>query len=157
MDNEFIAPVLHVSVGLAGLWLSIIDAREHRLPNLGTGSLMLVLGTLAVLGASGAELSQAIVCAAGSSGALAILALLPPRALGWGDVKFQVGLGFYLGLFSPSLVLVQVAGSFVLGGLVALGALLTRTLGPRDSLAFGPWMFSATVLAYFLGKSGEII
>ena len=157
MENEFIAPVLHVSVGIAGLWLSIIDAREHRLPNLGTGSLMLVLGTLSVLGASGAELAQAIVCAAASSGALAILALLPPRALGWGDVKLQVGLGFYLGLFSPSLVLVQVAGSFVLGGLVALGGLLSRTLGLRSSLAFGPWMFSATVLAYFLGKSGEII
>lgn len=157
MENEFIEPLLHVSVGIAGLWLSIIDAREHRLPNLGTGSLVLVLGALGVWGASRDELAQAIVCAVASSAALAILAWLPPRALGWGDVKFQVGLGFYLGLFSPVLVILQVVGSFVLGGVIALGAIATRRLGPHDSLAFGPWMFSASILVYFLGRSGEII
>lgn len=152
-----IEALLHLGVGVAGLWLSIIDAREYRLPNLGTGSLALVVGTLGVLGASDAALGQALACAAVSSGALALLAWLPPRALGWGDVKLQVGLGFYLGLFSPVLVCVQVAGSFVIGGLVALGAVLTRVRTLQDSVAFGPWMVSATLLTVVLGKSGEII
>lgn len=157
MNNPVIEVILHLSVGGAGLWLSIIDAREYRLPNLGTGSLALAVGTLGVLGASDAALGQAMASAALSSGALALLAWLPPWALGWGDVKLQVGLGFYLGLFSPVLVCVQVAGSFVIGGAVALGAVMARVRTPQDSVAFGPWMVCATIVAFFLGKSAEII
>lgn len=157
MNNPLIELLLHLSVAVAGLWLSIIDAREYRLPNLGTGSLVVVVGTVGLVGASDAALGQAVACAALSSGALALLAWLPPRALGWGDVKLQVGLGFYLGLFSPVLVCVQVVGSFVIGGLVALGAVVTRARTAQDSLAFGPWMVSATLLTVVLGKSGEII
>lgn len=157
MNNPVIELLLHLSVAVAGLWLSIIDAREYRLPNLGTGSLVVVVGTVGLVGASSAALGQAVACAALSSGGLALLAWLPPSALGWGDVKLQVGLGFYLGLFSPVLVCAQVVGSFVIGGLVALGAVVTRVRTPQDSLAFGPWMVSATLLTVVLGKSGEII
>ena len=157
MNNPVIEALLHLGVGVAGLWLSIIDAREYRLPNLGTGSLAVVVSTLGLLGGSDAALGQAISCAALSSGVLALLAWLPPRALGWGDVKLQVGLGFYLGLFSPVLVCVQVAGSFVIGGAVALGAVLTRVRTLQDSVAFGPWMVSATLVTVVLGKSADMI
>lgn len=157
MDSEPLAALAHLSVGIVGVWLAIIDAAEHRLPNVGTGILALLVGTLGVLGASGEGLINGLVCAGVSAGLMAVLAWAPPGALGWGDVKLQVGLGLYLGLFSPALVVVQVAGSFVIGGAVALGALATRSLGPQDSLAFGPSMVSATIVTYFLGKSAEII
>jgi leader peptidase (prepilin peptidase) / N-methyltransferase len=157
VNNPVIEVILHLSVAVAGLSLSIIDAREYRLPNLGTGSLALAVGILGVLGASDAALGQAMACAVLSSGAFALLAWLPPWALGWGDVKLQVGLGFYLGLFSPVLVCVQVVGSFVIGGLVALWAVMARVRTPQDSVAFGPWMVLATLLTVVLGKSSEII
>jgi leader peptidase (prepilin peptidase) / N-methyltransferase len=149
--------LLHIAIGVGGVWLSLIDAREHRLPNLGTATLAVVVGALGLVGAPSEVLLQALACAGGSAGALAVLAALPPRALGWGDVKLQVSLGFYLGIFSPTLVVVQLAGSFVIGGVVAIVLVLGRKMAPADFLAFGPWMVMATVLATLLGKYAEII
>lgn len=148
---------MHAVLGVGGVWLSVIDAREHRLPNVGTASLFSVLGFLALVGHSPSSLAQALVCAAVSAGALALLAGFPPRALGWGDVKLQVSLGFYLGVFSPTLVLIQVAGAFVVGGGVALVALLRGSTDAGGFIAFGPAMVAATVLSALLGIYGKII
>jgi len=154
--------LLHGVFAVWGLWLSVIDVRHHRLPNLGTGSLVIVMGAL-VLGlvvageVESSRLSDALVASFLSAGGFAVLASVPPQPLGWGDVKLQVGLGFYLGWLNPVLLIGQVFGAFFLGGVVAVWQIARRALSARDHLAFGPFMVAATAVTVWLGKSVEII
>jgi leader peptidase (prepilin peptidase) / N-methyltransferase len=92
-----------------------------------------------------------------STSVCALVALWHPGGLGWGDVKLQAVLGFYLGWLHPVLVVGQVLGSFVLGGVVALVLVLFRQMAPTDHVAFGPFMIAATWLMVLGGKIGEII
>jgi len=154
--------VLHVVFGVSGLWLSVIDAREHRLPNRGTAWMGFLVGTTALvlvgLGqAPPQRILEALIASGLSTGFLLLLAVVPPQALGLGDVKLQAALGFYLGWLNPVLVLGQVILGFILGGMAAWLMVMARKMGPRDHLAFGPFMVAASAVMVWLGKSIEII
>ena len=157
MVLEPIFVLMHVGVGIAGLLLSRIDLREHRLPNCGTGSLAVGLGILALAASDSGRTQGGLVASALSAGAFALAAALPPRALGWGDVKLQGGLGFYLGFFDPQLVVVQCVAAFLVGGVVALVGILGKSHLARDPVAFGPALVAGTALAVIAGKYAEII
>jgi leader peptidase (prepilin peptidase)/N-methyltransferase len=154
--------VFHLVFGVAGLWLSVIDAREHRLPNVGTAWTGLLFGSIALVlvgfgQAPPQRIAEALLASIFSTGFLLLLAVLPSKALGLGDVKLQSALGFYLGWLNPVLVLGQVILGFILGGMVAWVMVLARKMGPRDPLAFGPFMIAASAVMVWLGKSLEII
>ncbi len=154
--------LLHGIFGVAGLWLSVIDAREHRLPNLGTGALFVAVGGLClgvvVCGAAEpSRMTMALVASVVSSGLCALLAVIPPGSLGFGDVKLQAGLGLYLGWLDPVLVVGQVCGAFFLGGVGAVWQIIRGKMLANDHLAFGPFMIAATAGMVWLGKSVEII
>jgi leader peptidase (prepilin peptidase)/N-methyltransferase len=157
MVFEAVVGVMHVGVGLAGLALSRIDLLEHRLPNRGTGSLAVGLGIAAVVANDSLRLQSGLVAGALSAGFFALAAALPPHALGWGDVKLQGGLGFYLGFLDSRLVLVQCVAAFLVGGIVALIGILRKSHRVRDPIAFGPSLVAGTALAVIAGKYGEII
>ncbi len=147
----------HLTVAVSGLLLARIDATEHRLPDRGTYSTAVILGVLALVHNDAERLQQALCAGVVSGLFFSVLAMLPSRPLGLGDVKLQVVLGFYLGWWSPSLVVVQVVGAFVLGGVVALWLVVRGRVGMRDPIAFGPAMIAATWLAVVFGKCCEII
>jgi len=154
--------LFHSAFALGGLWLSVIDAREHRLPNIGTGLLgiaMVALGLgCVILGfADSTRLHNAVFASVLGTGFYAALAWLPPYSMGWGDVKLQASLGFYLGWLNPWLVLGHVIAAFMLGGLAAGGLMMCRKMNTQDHLAFGPFMVGAGAGVVFLGKSLEII
>jgi leader peptidase (prepilin peptidase)/N-methyltransferase len=149
--------VLHLIVAVSGLWLSVIDARSHRLPNTGNALTGIALGITALWIGDVDALASALGASVLSTSLCALVALGHPGGLGWGDVKLQAVLGFYLGWFHPILVVGQVFGSFVLGGIVALVLVLFRQMAPTDHLAFGPIMIAATWLMVLGGKIGEII
>jgi leader peptidase (prepilin peptidase)/N-methyltransferase len=157
MVLEPILIFMHLGVGIAGLLLSRIDLREHRLPNCGTGALALGLGILAVAANDSGRVQSGLLAAALSAGAFALAAALPPHALGWGDVKLQGGLGFYLGFLDPRLVVVQCVLAFFVGGVVALVGILGKSHRGRDHVAFGPALVAGTALAVIAGKYAEII
>jgi leader peptidase (prepilin peptidase)/N-methyltransferase len=92
-----------------------------------------------------------------SAGVFALAAALPPHALGWGDVKLQGGLGFYLGFVDPRLVIVQCVMAFLVGGLVAVIGILRKSHRVSDHIAFGPSLVAGVALAVLAGKYGEII
>jgi leader peptidase (prepilin peptidase)/N-methyltransferase len=148
---------MHLTVGISGLLLALIDQKEHRLPDRGTSSAGLVLGVMALLSQDTSRLEAGLWGAALSAGFFALLAVFPPHPLGWGDVKLQLVLGFYLAWWSPALVVVQVCGSFVVGGLAALVMLVTNKLLVSDPVPFGPAMISSAWLSILLWKSVEII
>ena len=157
MILEGVVVIMHLGVGIAGLLLSRIDLLEHRLPNRGTGSLAVGLGILAVVAGDSGRAQSALLAGAVSAGVFALAAVLPPHALGWGDVKLQGGLGFYLGFLDPRLVLVQCAAAFLIGGVVALIGILRKSHGARDPIAFGPSLVAGVAVAVIAGKYGEII
>jgi leader peptidase (prepilin peptidase) / N-methyltransferase len=148
---------MHLTVGISGFLLALIDQKEHRLPDRGTSSSGVVLGVLALLSDDAARLEAALVGAVLSAGFFALLALFPPHPLGWGDVKLQLVLGFYLAWWCPALVVLQVCGSFVVGGVVAMMMLVTNKLVVSDPIPFGPAMISSAWLSILLWKSLEII
>ncbi len=149
--------LLHLTVAVSGFFLALIDAREHRLPDRGTYSTAVVVGVLAVCQNDAERLHQALSAGVVSGLFFWLLAVLPSRPLGLGDVKLQVVLGFYLGWWSPVLVLIQVFGAFALGGVVALWWVVRGRMEISDPIAFGPAMIVATWLAIVFWKSSEII
>ena len=157
MILEGVVVIMHLGVGIAGLLLSRIDLLEHRLPNRGTGSLAVGLGILAVVAGDSGRVQSALLAGAVSAGVFALAAALPSHALGWGDVKLQGGLGFYLGFLDLRLVLVQCAMAIIVGGVVALIGILRKSHGARDPIAFGPSLVAGVALAVIAGKYGEII
>jgi leader peptidase (prepilin peptidase)/N-methyltransferase len=154
---DVVTLVMHVSVGVGGLLLARIDLREHRLPNRGTGSLAVGLGIVALVANDSGRMQSGVLAAVLSAGVFALAAVLPPHALGWGDVKLQGGLGFYLGFLDPRLVIVQCVMAFLVGGLVAVIGILRKSHRVSDHIAFGPSLVAGVALAVLAGKYGEII
>jgi len=149
--------ILHVVVAGVGLRLAVVDLAEHRLPNRLTFPLAIVVLVVAWWGGDSVILATGFSEAALTAGVFSLLALLPSRPLGMGDVKLQAILGFYLGVIAPGLGIIGAALSWVIGGIVAFFLLVRRKIGPNDALAFGPFMMAATFLCVWWAESGIII
>ena len=143
--------------GAVGVWLARIDLASHRLPDIGTGSLALGVGVLTLSVGDSTRLQAGMLLALATAGVLALGAGVPPYPIGWGDVKLQFGLGYYLGWYHPVLAVWGFAGSFILGGAVALALLIWRGSIANAPIAFGPFMVAASALVVWVGKITEII
>lgn len=146
-------PVLPALLALAatGVVLSIVDLTEHRLPN---AVLLPTLGVLAVLlvvaSALSGEWIRLLWALAGGAGMFALyftLALISPSAMGMGDVKFAAPLGLVLGWFGWQMWIAGLIGAFLVGGMIAVVALVLRRVTLRGSIPFGPSMLTGTILA----------
>ena len=129
---------------IVGAWLTHIDIREHRLPNRIVAPLaggLLVLAVLATL-ASGsiAELSRAVAGSLILGCFYLVLRAASRRALGGGDVKLAVPIGFLLA-WDGWIPLIAGGGlAFILGGIWSILILVTRRGTARTPIAFGPFM-----------------
>ena len=85
-------------------------------------------------------------------GFLALAFLLYGRSIGMGDAKLVVSLAPAMGWLSWSHVLLGLWLGFVIGGLVALGLLLTRRATKGTHLAFGPSLVAGVLLAVVLSS-----
>ncbi|WP_438854777.1 prepilin peptidase [Agromyces sp. M3QZ16-3] len=146
-------PVLPALLALAaaGVALSIVDLTEKRLPNAMVFPTLLVVAVLLVVAAvlTGEWLALAWA-AAGSAGMFLfyfVLALISPKAMGMGDVKFALPLGLVLGWFGWVMWVAGLMGAFLVGGVVAIVALALRRVTLRGSVPFGPSMVAGAVLA----------
>jgi leader peptidase (prepilin peptidase)/N-methyltransferase len=70
-------------------------------------------------------------------GVLFLIAVLAPGSMGMGDVKLIVFLGLAVGF--PEIV-INLFLAFVLGGLVSGVLLALKKLGPKDQIAFAPFL-----------------
>ncbi|MGJ9406945.1 prepilin peptidase [Nesterenkonia aurantiaca] len=131
--------------------LSFIDLREHRLPNRiiypwAAIALSLLLPTALLLGDPFAAL-RALAAALVWGGLFLLVRLIAPPALGMGDVKLAVVLGLYTGLLGWDTVLAAVVVSFLLGGLVSAGLLVSGRGTARTAVPFGPFLLVGTAVA----------
>jgi leader peptidase (prepilin peptidase)/N-methyltransferase len=116
--------------------LSVVDLREHRLPNALTLPGAAVILTIAAVGGRGLP---AAAGAAALAGAYLVVHLVAPAAMGAGDVKLALGLGALTGALSVDI-----------WALAALGApVLTAGWGlvsGQHRVPHGPSMCLATAL-----------
>ncbi len=121
-----------------------VDLITHRIPNqlvLGTitwgGIQHLLLGTPSIL-------SLALGVLVGG-GLFFLIAVIGRGAMGMGDVKLAAALGALVGF--PYVIPALMAG-ILLGGIAALILLLSRRVGRKDYIAYGPYLALGGWLVY---------
>lgn len=120
-----------------GAWISIVDVREHRIPN----HLTIILAA-ALTGAS----HHALLAA--GAGALAMLAAYLVAhyvgQMGFGDVKLATVCGLALGAQGPEILVLGFCAGFIL----ALPAALLHTIRRQQgNISFGPWLLAGAIAA----------
>jgi leader peptidase (prepilin peptidase)/N-methyltransferase len=139
---------------VAGVWLSVIDAREHRLPNrivlpataIGAG----LIAVSSIVEQDLVGLMRAMLGAVITFGALLILALPRATGMGMGDVKLGLLTGMYLGWLGWTWLVLGLCVAFVLAGGWAVALLALGRAHRRTAIAFGPFMITG-VLACAVG------
>ena len=148
-----LAPLLLAWIGV-GIALAIVDLREHRLPHALTLPMLAItplgLALAGLLDGSpyGGGWAGAGIGAAIWLGALGLMWLVSAgHGMGLGDVKLAPSLGATLGWLSVDTAVAGLVLAFVAGTLVALALLVTRRIGRRDAIPFGPFLLLGAALA----------
>lgn len=135
--------------------LSAIDIALLRLPTpiiLATA----LLGGVLLIGASALSgewfcLVRAVIGAGGGFGLFFAIFFAVPAGMGFGDVRLAALCGGFLGYLGYDEIAVGLLGSFVVGGLVALGLIALRRVGRRSALPFGPFLAAGTLASVLFG------
>ena len=155
MDLGPLLPLLCVWL-VVGVILSVVDLREHRLPN----ALTLPMLIVTPVGLAVADLLDSSPTAAGAGWAgaglgallwLGVLGLLwlvsRGRGIGLGDVKLSPSLGATLGWISLETALIGLVMSFIAGGLVSAVLLLAKRVKRQTAIPFGPFLLLGSLVA----------
>ncbi|OMH31416.1 A24 family peptidase [Tersicoccus sp. Bi-70] len=138
--------------------LTVVDVREHRLPDRlvlpGIAvSAVLWVAAFAVAGPA-ADAVGGIVRTLGAGVVLfagyLLLRLIHPPGMGFGDVKLAALLGLHLGAAGWAHVAAGTVLAFLLGGLGGVLLLLTGRARWRSAIPFGPFMLAGAVVALVL-------
>lgn len=147
---SWILPAL-LALAAASTVLTLVDLAEKRLPNAVIFPTLAVVAVLLVppTWASGdwIALLWALIGAAAMFAVYFLLALISPSSMGMGDVKLAPVIGLLLGWFGLNAWLVGLLAAFVVGGLIAIVALLLRRVTLRGSIPFGPSMLAGALVA----------
>lgn len=136
----------YLLAAVPGLLLALIDLRCLRLPDQLVGALAVVAGVpLALLRPE--RIGTSLVAAVAVLGAYGIVAFLPRRGLGLGDVKLAAVLALILGFTGWPAVIVGLVVPHLLQGPVALFLLLTRRVPECGAMPFGPALLAGAVVS----------
>ena len=133
---------------------SIVDYATHRLPRGVTFRAAIVGGPLLTLAAINRDDNGRIgVMFASFVVTLVFFALLAAFSKGGiagGDVRLAPVLAMFLGWLGASHVYIGLGSGFILGGVVAVGMLVTRRASASTRFAFGPYLCIGAVIALFV-------
>jgi leader peptidase (prepilin peptidase)/N-methyltransferase len=134
----------------AAVLLTVIDVQHKLLPNrvvlpsIGVGAALL---TVAASGTGDwTALLRGVVAAASLFVVFFVLVLISPRSIGMGDAKLAALLGLYLGWLGWEIVLLGISAGFVVQAALAVLLLVTRRIGLKGELPFGPAMLIGAAL-----------
>lgn len=134
--------------------LSVVDLREHRLPN----RLVLALSGAVCLATTGIALLvpaartaclSALVIALGAGVVAVLIALLAPDLLGMGDAKILPAVVAVAAVLGWDVLIGGMLGAAVLGGVAGIVAMAV-TRDARTRIAYGPVLLSAPLLGLVL-------
>ena len=130
-----------VVIWLFAIPLTIIDLREHRLPNPFTYSAIAVsLVSVLIAGFVDQDFVRTM-SSLGLGMATAVIGYFMALAngIGMGDVKLLTAMNIALGWFVPFLILLMLAIAFTLAAMVSLGMMIARKANLKTPLAMGPF------------------
>jgi len=151
-----ISLVAFLYLGAISVALAIIDIETHTLPNrivlpaYIVGAVLLLVSS--ILSADFAPLLRAGIGLAAMWAAYALMRIVYPRGMGFGDVKLAGVLGMYLGWSGWGPLLVGSFTAFLLGGLFGIGVILIRRGTRKTGIPFGPWMIVGGWVGIFFGN-----
>lgn len=134
----------------AGAWLTHVDIAEHRLPNrilvpVTLGLLVLCAGAAGIVASVG-PLARGVAGALILGGAYLVLRAASRGALGGGDVKLAVPIGLILAWDGWLAFVAGGALAFLVGGVWAIGMIVTGRGTRSTHLPFGPCMILGAVM-----------
>ncbi|TKK77353.1 prepilin peptidase [Herbidospora galbida] len=132
----------------AGVVLTITDLRTWRLPDVVTLPAYPVL--LVALAPTG-RLMVAAACGLAMAGIYLVLWFGRPSGIGFGDVKLAGLVGLVAGAVGVDAAVIAGVGGQLLGGLWALGLLITRKGTRTSEFPFGPAMIAGALAALLAG------
>jgi len=131
--------------------ITVIDLRHQIIPDAITLP-GIVIGVAASVAAARIAWLDSVVGVLLGGGVFVVIILVSRGGMGGGDLKLGAMLGAFLGW--PAL-LVALFVAVMLGGISAVGLLLSGRLARKDAIPFGPFLALGGVVALFWGR--EII
>lgn len=110
-------------------------------------ALFAILGLCFQLLTQPEQLPLQLITAAVGGLAFLLLAILTRGSIGGGDIKLIAALGLWL---KPEAMEFTALGGIILGGLLALGAIITKRKSRKDYIPYGPGFIVAALFAYFI-------
>jgi leader peptidase (prepilin peptidase)/N-methyltransferase len=145
----------YLYLAAVGIALSLIDVDVKRLPDIivlpSYGVAAVLLGIAAATGHDASRALRALIGMALYYGLFAVLRLIYPRGMGFGDVKLAGVLGLYLGWLGYGVLFVGIFAGSLLGGVVGIGLLASRQASRKTKVPYGPFMVAGAMVAVFLG------
>lgn len=127
--------------------LAAIDLELHRLPDplvltlaVGGGVLLVAATALTRHETGWWPLARGGLGLLILGGFYAAVKIAVPHGMGLGDVKLALPLGLYLGWYGWGSLAVGWFAAFLVGGAVSIALLVTRKVGRKGGIPFGPWM-----------------
>jgi leader peptidase (prepilin peptidase) / N-methyltransferase len=138
------------------LVISVIDYRTRRIPNaltypLTPALLVLLVGAALLNGDPGTAL-RVVLGGVAAFAFLFLLALINPRGMGGGDVKYAASLGMALGYVGWGAVIIGIFGAFLIGSVVSVALIASGTRSRKDLIPFGPFLSVGAFLGLFVGQ-----
>jgi leader peptidase (prepilin peptidase)/N-methyltransferase len=157
---ELVAFLYLAAISIA---LALIDLDVFRLPNAivlpayvaGT----LLLGLSALFDGDAFDLVRAAIGAAGLFLFYFLIVIAYPKGMGLGDVKLAGVLGLFLAWTGWGSLVVGAFAAFLLGGLFGILLLVSRRVGRKSRIPFGPWMIAGSWVGIAAGEriAGEYL
>ncbi|MDD7930252.1 prepilin peptidase [Microbacterium thalli] len=151
------AAVLLGSMAALGIALTVVDLREHRLPNrLVLPLYPLGLGYAAALALGRSSLAPVLGAAASAAVLFGAFYLLyrGGGGLGGGDVKLAGAVGVVSGAHGWEAAIAASVVAVLAGGLCALVLIAVRRAGRRTRIPIGPFLVAGATVAIGWGLLG---
>jgi leader peptidase (prepilin peptidase)/N-methyltransferase len=135
--------------------LAVIDIRHRIIPNrIVYPSLVIFAAYIAVVAivGGGLDLASAAIGFLAYGGFLFVVAFIAPHGMGMGDVKLAALIGLVLGAIGLRYVAVAAGAGILIGGVVAVGALIGGA-SRKQAIPFGPFLAAGALVATYLAPA----
>ena len=131
---------------------AVPPAEPHDLPDRVRTRCVLLVGA-AIADEDFHPLGRSVVCAVGAFVAFAVLHLISPRSMGFGDVRLSFLLGLGLGYLGWEYVVLGLFLGFLYGAVIGVLLIVVRLRTRNDHVPFGPFLAAGALTALLWGDS----